>query len=172
MPAPQRRQTIVLVLLVFAVAGGAIRLAAPDPSALRDFGTLLLVLWLPVVGNVVGYVMRKLPRRAPEPLFPPGPFQAQLRVELTPLPGPGGAPLRLPAPGAVCTLVLGSDGFTARCAPQALAVGSQDLSALYELAFARPALALPRLPAGTAFVLAQGTRAVARGEVRSVLRAD
>ena len=149
-----------------ALAGGALRLAAPDPSALRDMGTLMMVLWLPLVGNVVGYFMRKLPRRAPElPFDPAQPFTSHLLAELTPLPGPGGATLRLPDPGALCTVVLGSEGFTARCAPATGPSAGEPYRQVVDVEFSRPALAKPRLPDGTDFVLALGTHAVARGRV-------
>ena len=44
---------IVFVLLILALAGAAIRQWADNPSITRDIGTLLLVLWLPIIGNVV-----------------------------------------------------------------------------------------------------------------------
>jgi len=44
------------VMLVLAAAGGVIREMAPNPSVLRDIGTLMLVLWLPAVGNLVCYL--------------------------------------------------------------------------------------------------------------------
>jgi hypothetical protein len=166
---PHRRQTIVIGLVACAVIGAVLRLAAPNPSALRDLGTLLLVLWLPVIGNVVGFLMRKLPRRAPElPFDPDQPFTPHLRAELTPLPGPGGVPRRLPAPGALCTVVLGHEGFTARCGPLTggpdQAGGSGPLPVV-EMELSRPVLAAGRLGEGAAFVLAFGTQAVARGRV-------
>jgi len=105
-------------------------------------------------------------------------FTPHLQVELDALPGPRGGALALAPPGAVCTVVLGSEGFTARCVPSSVAqAGDQaprepnDPLPLFELAFARPALALPRLPEGSAFVLALGREAVARGRVVAVLQA-
>ena len=70
------------------------------------------------------------------------------------------------------TLVLGSEGFSARCAqPEAwtdAALADGDFPCAVE--FAAPALALPRFPQTTPFVLAAGTGAVARGRVLKVLR--
>ena len=54
-----RRKLIVIALLLLAVAGGAIRAWAPNPSTLRDIGSLLLVLWVPVIGNVIAYLVRQ-----------------------------------------------------------------------------------------------------------------
>lgn len=55
-----RRQIVMVVLLVLAVIGAAIRYWAPNPSAARDVGTLLLVLWLPAVGNLVAFAIGKM----------------------------------------------------------------------------------------------------------------
>ena len=57
------RRLAMAVLLLLAIAGAVIRATAPDPSTLRDIGTLLLVLWMPAVGNLVAYLVRKIPRR-------------------------------------------------------------------------------------------------------------
>lgn len=167
-----RRKQIVIALLVLALAGGVIRLLAPEPSSLRDLGTLLLVLWLPIVGNVVGYFFGKLPRRATPPAFAPEqPFNPHLLVALTPL---AASAVQVPVPGSAApfTLVLGSDGFSARCgqpdewADTPLANGDFPC----EVEFAAPVLALPRFPQAMPFVLAAGTGAVARGRVLKVLR--
>lgn len=167
-----RRKQIVIALLVLALAGAAIRLLAPAPSTLRDLGTLLLVLWLPIIGNVVGYFFGKLPRRATPPAFAPEqPFNPHLLVALTPL---AAAAVQASAAGSAApfTLVLGSEGFSARCAqPEAWtdpALADGDFPCAVE--FAAPALALPRFPQATPFVLAAGTGAVARGRVLKVLR--
>ncbi len=50
-------------LLGLAIVGAAMRYWAPNPSATRDIGTLLLVLWLPAVGNLVSFVVREWHRR-------------------------------------------------------------------------------------------------------------
>lgn len=157
---------------MLALAGAVVRLLAPAPSALRDLGTLLLVLWLPVIGHVVGYLFGKLPRRrAPPPFAPEQAFNPHLRVMLTPLAQPGRRP---PAAGSMApfTLILGSEGFSARCA-QAPDEGEPPAApddVPWEVEFAVPALALPRFPEEAQFVLAAGTGAVARGRVLKVLR--
>lgn len=165
---PSRRRLAMAILLAVAAGGALIRLYAPNPSTLRDVGTLLLVMWLPAVGNLVGYLIRKLPRRAPRAA--PGfaadaAFVPQLHVRLQAIDLPTPARAALDARTPHCTLLVGQQGFTARMAQpvvQALAGTQQDVVALE---FLRPALALRRLPPGTAFhLLLQGT-AVATGTV-------
>ena len=54
-----RRQIIMATLLGLAIIGAAMRYWAPNPSTTRDIGTLMLVLWLPAVGNLVAFVVRE-----------------------------------------------------------------------------------------------------------------
>ena len=155
------------VLLLLAAIGGAIRHWADNPSLLRDIGTLMLVLWLPAVGNLVAFVIRRFPRRAPPPraFAPQAPFTPHLRAALTPLaPWPAGAQ-PLPPLERHCTLLLGQEGFTARVAAplsQWLAAGGEQT---LELELLRPALALPRLAAGTPFALLAGSAVIGQGRV-------
>jgi hypothetical protein len=58
-----RRQIIMATLLGLAIVGAAMRYWAPNPSATRDIGTLMLVLWLPAVGNLVSFVVREWHKR-------------------------------------------------------------------------------------------------------------
>jgi hypothetical protein len=160
---PARRQAVMIVLLSLATAGAVIRALAPNPSTLRDIGTLLLVLWLPAVGNLVAWFIKRIPRKAPpatefasDAAFAP---QLRVRLERTEL-------AASMSPGASAFVVLvGRRGFVARLgAPigRVLAVpGEQE--AMLELL--HPAGALPRLGAGTQFHLLVGTQAVAKGRV-------
>ena len=156
------------VLLLLAVVGGAIRHWADNPSLLRDIGTLMLVLWLPAVGNLVAFAIRHIPRPAPPSLeFAGGSaFSPHLLAEITPVTG-------IAPPASVleerCTLLLGQAGFTARLASplaQWLAAGRQQT---LELELLRPALALPQLPPGTAFDLLAGNSVVGHGRVTSAV---
>ena len=154
----RRRQIVVAVLLGLAAAGAAIRYWADNPSLARDIGTLLLVLWLPAVGNLVAFAVRKLaPRLRPARGFAPGsPFKAQLRAEI--VPNQTAAP---PAPGmGDCVLVIGQEGFRARTGQPLPAA-----TATVELELLRPVLALPRLAPGTAFQVMVGENLVASGRV-------
>jgi len=65
-----RRKLIVIVLLCLAVGGALLRHFAAQGSMLRDIGTLLMLIWLPVVGNIVGWLMARIrrPRGAISPI--------------------------------------------------------------------------------------------------------
>ena len=54
-----RRQLIVATLLALAIVGAGMRWWAGNPSLARDIGTLLLALWLPAVGNIVAFAIRR-----------------------------------------------------------------------------------------------------------------
>ena len=167
-----RRQIIVFVLLVLALAGAVIRQWADNPSITRDIGTLLLVLWLPVIGNVVAFVIMRVQsaRRARRSagFAPESPFIAHLRVEVLPL-----------APAPVfskeernCTLVIAQEGFTARSTTPLAQWLTAGATCPVELQLLRPELALPRLPAGTSFSILAGFLVVARGRVLQAIAAS
>ena len=165
-----QRKLIVYILLVLAVTGAAIRLWAPNPSALRDIGSLLLVLWLPVIGNVVGFFGRKIPLPVPKLAFDAGsPFTAQLRIAFTPaVPQPPRAPAQDGLP-ELFTLVIGREGFNTRPATPVGDILAANAAQEIELEFLHPARALPRFPVGTDFKLLVDTAAVGRGTVLAVL---
>ena len=164
---PSRRRLAMIVLLLLAVAGGFIRANAPDPSTLRDIGTLMLVLWLPAVGNLIAYLIKKIPRSVPPATsFPVGStFVPQLDVRLQATEMPKDLLAALAPDERQCTVLVGRSGFTARVGKplgQLLATsGSQALA----LELLHPAVALPRLKPGTDFHLLAGTTAVAKGTV-------
>jgi hypothetical protein len=165
-----RRQLIVFVLLMLALAGAAMRLWAANPSIARDIGTLLLVLWLPVVGNVVGHVIARVRRarlaRIAAAFAPGAAFEPQLHVELVPL--AGAARPVLAAGERTCTVVVGHEGFTARTAtPLADWIGGAPIQVV-ALQLLRPALALQRLGVGTTFSMLAGRTVVGTGRVLQV----
>lgn len=154
------------VLLFLAVAGGVIRYQAPNPSTLRDIGSLLLVLWLPAVGNLIGYFLRKLPAPKPPPLAfaPEAPFSAQLLARIDSVTLPPGWLGTLDPTEQRCVALVGRRGFTVRSAQplaQWLAQPPQTLA----LECLVPDTALRQLVPGTAFHLLVGSTAVARGQV-------
>ena len=163
-----RRQIIVFVLLVLALAGAALRQWAANPSITRDIGTLLLVLWLPIIGNVVAYVIKRVHgarlRARLTGFAPDAAFAPHLLVEVEPL-----APA--PAPSNEernCTLVIGEEGFTARASvPLAEWLAAGEARSV-ELQLLRPGLALPRLRAGATFSVLAGRSVVASGRVLEV----
>ncbi|MBA2963672.1 MULTISPECIES: hypothetical protein [Ramlibacter] len=162
-----RRQLAMAIMLALAVAGGIIRHEAPNPSTLRDIGTLLLVMWLPAVGNFVGFLMRKIPSGTPPPTHfdPDSPFVAQLRVRLEPGPLPDGFLASLEPVDDLGTLLVGRRGFTIRfdrpVAEWLAAPGSDPVAVECLL----PDVALRTLLPGTQVHLLVGTTAVAKGQV-------
>jgi hypothetical protein len=164
---PSRRQLIVFILLGLALLGGGMRLWAPNPSLAHDIGTLLLVLWLPVIGNVVAFLIRYFGWRLKrQTTFAPGtPFTAHLRIRMAPVDPPADAVRGLAPDDRACALVIGTEGFTARLAvPLARGLSSATDDAV-EVQFLRPALALPRFPVATDFRLVAQGRVVGVGRV-------
>lgn len=164
---PSRRRLVMATLLLLAVAGGVIRHFADNPSTLRDVGTLMLVLWLPAVGNLIAYLVRKIPRPAPQVNdFAPGSvFRPHLEARLQPLDLPGGSLPALAAGEHRCIVLVGTQAFRARLAvPLAQAIGSAGERTL-GLELLRPEVGLAQLPPGSEFHLLAGTTAVAKGRV-------
>ena len=162
------RHQVVWVLLFLAVVGAALRQFAPKPSLTRDMGNLLLVLWVPIIGNVVGWVIQKL-RLGPKPTpdFEAGSiFIAHAQVLMRPLPAkqlPSNIPL---APGENrCALVVGPDAITARLPLPLSGWLAIDCAQSMPLQFLRPDLALPRLPDGTPFRVLVGQAILGEGHV-------
>ncbi|RYY99978.1 MAG: hypothetical protein EOO24_16830 [Comamonadaceae bacterium] len=162
---PGRRRIAMAVLLALAALGAVIRATAPDPSVLRDIGTLLLVLWLPAVGNLIAWLIRQIPPAAPRVTdFRPGaPFTPHLRAELMPVPvAPASA---IDAAEARCTLIVGRQGFTARLAAPVVQLLQPAGSQVHQLELLRPDQALQQLKPGVRFHLLVGPTALASGEV-------
>lgn len=165
-----QRKLIVIVLLVLAVLGAVVRTSADNPSLARDIGNLLLVLWVPVIGNVVAFFGRRIKWRNPWGFSSDKAFSGQLLVELTPLPAhllPGAAAAQ--DDPTTCALVLGTEGFTARLPRPVddwLAGGTAQA---LQIEFLRPALALPRFPAAARFRVVAGHRLVGEGRVLEIL---
>jgi hypothetical protein len=164
---PARRRLAMIALLVLAASGGVVRWLAPNPSTLRDVGTLLLVLWLPAVGNLIAYFIKKIPRSAPPAtdFAPDAAFAPQLSVQLEAVELPGAQRAALDATERRCTLLVGRHGFTARLeqpVSESIASGAHGVRRLQLL---HPAVALRRLTPGTEFHVLAGTIAVAKGRV-------
>jgi len=164
---PFRRRLAMAVMLGLAVSGGVIRHYAPAPSTLHDVGSLLLVMWLPAVGNLIGYLMRKLPRSAPPPTdFPPGStFRPQLQVRVETVPLPDGWLASLDAVEERTVLLVGRHGFTARSARPVVQWLAQREPQDLAIELLRPDAALRELKPGTDVHLLVGTTAVGKGRV-------
>ena len=159
-----RRRLVMGVLLAVAATGSVIRQQAPDPSALRDFGTLLMVMWLPAVGNLVAYLVGKIPRRKRPPVaFADGaPFSAQLIARIDAVALPAGWLETLDPSEHRCTAVVGHRGFTVRTeAPVSQWLGNAPPTLALECLV--PSVALRELLPGAVFDLMVGPTVVARG---------
>lgn len=160
----------MIALLTLAASGGVIRWLAPNPSTLRDIGTLLLVLWLPAVGNLIAYFIKRIPRSAPPAtdFAPDAAFAPQLQVQLEAVEWPAAQRTGLDVGERRCTLLVGRQGFTARLErPLAESVADND-GGMMRLQLLHPAVALRRLAPGTEFHVLAGTIAVAKGRVLQV----
>ena len=167
-PTSSRRQIITAVLLLLALGGGLVRWLAPQPSLARDIGSLLLVLWLPIIGNIIAWLVgrARAPKAAPPGFAPGSPFLPTARVTLTLLAADVPAQSRPIRAGLFPGMVaVGHEAFTARLQvpPDAEPVPevAQDLA----LELLRPELALPKLLAGTEFMLLSGRSLLGRGRV-------
>ncbi|WP_213955256.1 hypothetical protein [Variovorax sp. dw_954] len=167
-----RRKLIVIVLLCVAVGGALLRQFAAQGSMLRDIGTLLMLLWLPIVGNIIGWLIARMRRPpAPEPQTFGGPetFHAHARVDLT---------LRAASvpsedvPVAVgehrCALVVGNDGFSARWFVRPGETVRRGKSHPVQIEFLAPALALPRFQRDAVFRMLVGGAFIGDGQVREL----
>jgi hypothetical protein len=161
-----RRQLVMAVLLGLALLGGAMRHWAPDPSLQRDIGTLLLVLWLPAVGNLVAFIIARLPRRprAANGFAAARPFKPHVTAEISPLPRADVA-IALAPFGQQCTLIVGNQGFTARLAQPLVQWFDAGTAGAVDLELLHPEPALRELRPGAAFYLAAGTTAIGQGRV-------
>lgn len=185
-----RRKLIVVVLLIIAVSGAVIRHFVAPPSTLRDIGTLMLLLWIPVIGNVVAWFFGKvrLARQAakaarspalaqtqPAPPTAPvatGAFAADAIVEFTL------RPASIPAEDVPiaegehqCAFVVGNEGFSARWRVPEGKSFYRGTAQTLEAQFLSPSLALPKFASGTAFRMLVGDAFIGDGKVREMLAA-
>ena len=164
-----RRQIITVFLLLLAVAGGLIRWLAPQPSLARDMGSLLLVLWLPIIGNIIAWLVARAakPKVAAPGFAAESPFVPSARVTLTLM--AAGVPSEsrpIRAGLFACMVVVGNDAFSARLQVHADALPVPEVAQELDVEFLRPEVALPQLPAGTVFTLLAGRTLLGRGSMR------
>ena len=167
-----RRQLIVILLLCTAAIAAVIRHFAEPGSTVRDVSTVMMLLWLPVIGSIVGWFYVRL-RRAPPPaptapasFAPDQPFLPQVLVEFTL------RPALIPAEDIAvhigehrCVFVVENQGFQVRwmVAPgQAFHRGE---TRTLPVEFLSPHKALPCLPPGTGFRMLDGEAFVGDGRM-------
>ena len=163
-----RRQIITVFLLLLAVTGGVVRWLAPQPSLARDMGSLLLVLWLPIIGNIIAWLVARAARpKVMAPGFDPAStFTPSARISLI-LAAAGVPSQSRPIRAGLfpCMLVVGNDAFSARLQVLPDAVPVPEVALELEVEFLRPEVALPALAAGTAFTLLAGRSLLGQGRV-------
>ena len=167
-----RRQTITAVLLLLAVAGGLLRWLAPQPSLARDMGSLLLVLWLPIIGNIIAWLVAwaHKPKNPPLGFAPDSPFTPSAHITLTLLPAEVPSQSRPIHEGLFpCMVVVGHEAFSARLYVPPYAQPVPEVAQSLEVEFLRPELALPKLAPGTNFSLLSGRTLLGRGQVQQAI---
>jgi len=168
-----RRRLIVIILLCVAVGGAVLRHLATPGSTLRDIGTLLMLLWVPIIGNVISWLIARMRRPAalaPSPFEDRGAFEPHALVELTL------RQLTIPShdtPVAEgehrCALVVDNEAFSARWWVRPGEAFRRGTAQTLEVEFLAPALALPRFPADTAFRMLVDESFIGDGRVLRVL---
>ena len=164
-----RRQIITTVLLLFAVGGGLLRWLAPQPSLARDMGSLLLVLWLPIIGNIIAWGVARAhkPKNAPPGFAPDSPFTPSAHITLTLLAAEVPSQSRPIRAGLFhCMVVVGHEAFSARLQVPPHAEPVPEVAQPLEVEFLRPEVALPKLKPGTDFTLLSGRTLLGRGQVQ------
>lgn len=164
-----RRKLIVIILLCVAVGGAVLRQLATPGSTLRDIGTLLMLLWVPIIGNVISWLIARVRRPAPpapSPFDERASFEPQLLVELTLRPPLLPAEdIPVPAGEHRCALVVGNEAFSARWwVPPGLLFRRGTTQAL-EMEFLAPDVALPRFGPGASFKMLVGESFIGDGRV-------
>ncbi|RYY97401.1 MAG: hypothetical protein EOO24_19850 [Comamonadaceae bacterium] len=167
-----RRKLIVVILLCVAVGGALLRQFAERGSTLRDFGTLLMLLWLPIVGNIIAWIVPRLRRRAaPEPdaFAPAGAFTPHALVELRFRPPQvpiDDVPLRVGEHR--CALVIDNEGFSARWFVAPGEVIRPGTSQALKVEFLAPGVAVPRFAPQTGFRMLVAGAFIGDGRVLSL----
>ncbi|MET0207599.1 MAG: hypothetical protein ABW220_01085 [Burkholderiaceae bacterium] len=175
-----RRKLIVIILLSVAVAGALIRLFAARGTTLRDVGTLMLLLWVPIIGNILGWLFGKFWRRrmaakaarlaASMPVvagFPPGSAftphkQVEIKLRAARLPAED---VPIPAGEHRCALVVDNQGYTARWIVPSDAPFKRDTFYTLPVEFLSPEVALPHFKTETRFRMLVGEAFVGDGRV-------
>jgi hypothetical protein len=174
-----RRRLIVVILLCVALGGAALRQLSAPGSTQRDVGTLLMLLWIPVIGNIIAWLVNRMRAAralkkaaavmaaAPAaPLREDMPFEPHAWVELTLR--PAGVPSEdIPIAEGLhhCALVIGNEGFSVRWQVGPGRSFRRGTLQTLPVEFMAPEAALPRLKPGIAFRLLVGEAFIGDGQV-------
>ena len=167
-----RRRLIVVILLCVAVVGAVMRHYAEPGSTYRNLGTLLMLIWLPVVGNIVGWLMGQIRRlRAPaapeaKALEPAAVFRPHVLAELTLR--PAGVPAEdVPIREGEhrCALVVDNQGFSVRWVVPQGEPFRRGNPRTVEMEFLAPEVALQTFRADTPFRMLVGESFIGDGRI-------
>lgn len=173
-----RRQLIVAILLGAAVVGAFIRHYA-ETGALRNVGTLMMLIWVPIVGNIVGWLAGKIKRRPqttvagtlPPSFIAGSAFKPQALVDITLRSASVPAEDKAIAEGEHhCAFVVDNQAFSARwLLAQGEAVMRRGQSRAVQVEFLAPAVALPQFAADTRFRMLVGQSFIGDGRVVALI---
>lgn len=164
-----RRRLIVVLLLCTAAIAAVVRHQAEPGSTVHDVSTVLMLLWLPVIGSIVGWGYGKLLRKpppAPEGFAPDQAFQPQALVEFTLRPAQIPADdIPVKAGEHRCVLVVGNQGFQMRWQMPPGEIFRRGATRQTAVEFLTPHKALPQLPQGTPFRMMVGDAFIGDGRM-------
>jgi hypothetical protein len=141
-----------------------VRHFSPIDSTAYGLGTLFMVLWLPIVGNIIHFLVQRIPMASAPKAFAVGtPFRPHALVEMTLRSGDQSA--QFGAGELRCLFVIGTEGFSARVEVEKKPVPDEPTTAQVE--FLAPAVALAQLAANGSFSLVQGSAVVGQGRILS-----
>lgn len=167
-----RRKLIVVLLLCVAVSGAVLRHLGAPGTTLRDVGTLLMLLWIPVIGNVIAWLIGQLRRKPATDAAPAAAvdvlqtFRPQLEVELTLRPAAVPAEDLPIAEGEHhCAFVIGNEGFSGKWRVPEGGSFYRGTPQRLEVEFLAPALALPKFAPGVVFRMLVGESFIGDGRV-------
>jgi hypothetical protein len=167
-----RRKLIVVLLLCVAVGGAVLRHLGAPGTTLRDVGTLLMLLWIPVIGNVIAWLIGQLRRKPATDAAPAAAadalqtFRPQLAVELTLRPAAVPAEDLPIAEGEHhCAFVIGNEGFSGKWRVPEGGSFYRGTPQRLEVEFLAPALALPKFAPGVVFRMLVGESFIGDGRV-------
>jgi hypothetical protein len=167
-----RRKLIVVLLLCVAVGGAVLRHLGAPGTTLRDVGTLLMLLWIPVIGNVIAWLIGQLRRKPATDAAPAAAvdalqtFRPQLEVELTLRPAAVPAEDLPIAEGEHhCAFVIGNEGFSGKWRVPEGGSFYRGTPQRLEVEFLAPALALPKFAPGVVFRMLVGESFIGDGRV-------
>lgn len=163
----------MIILLCVAIGGALLRHFSDPRSTAHDVGTLLMLLWLPIIGNIISWLVSKLRRPAasgPAGFDEAGAFTPHALVELTLRPPQLPSEDRpVPEGEHRCHLVVGNDGFSARWFVRPGEGFRRGEAKAIEVEFLAPAVALASFQDNAAFRMLVGESFIGDGRVLRLL---